>query len=291
MNTTIPHTEFSRIIQTKSSPETIAALLNEAERTFSSSQKTLHWNAKRVYPFWKTCKVCSNLFETHNRTQALRNVTCSNQCAVKSMTSQKVKKPMERRKMTLTTCPQCGKKTWMANSRIKRNKASYCSKACRAKHATAPILVRNKFDRTGMTFPGTGQKGDKNSAWKGGVTYFKRKGKYANQSIKYIRCPIAFLAMARKDGYVMEHRIVVAIAIGRLLTRKECVHHINHDATDNRLENLMLFATNSDHKRYEHHGIPDPIWRGSNLSITLEKFGVSEFLPAHSSHVVMGKCS
>jgi hypothetical protein len=123
-------------------------------------------------------------------------------------------------------------------------------------------LTANKFDRSGMKFPGTGLAGASNPAWKGGVTYFKRKGKYANQSIKYVRCPAEFLPMARKDGYVMEHRLNVAMAIGRPLTRAECVHHKNHDATDNSLANLELFASNRDHKLYEHHGTPEPIWRG-----------------------------
>jgi hypothetical protein len=74
--------------------------------------------------------------------------------------------------------------------------------------------------------------------------------------------------MARKDGYVMEHRLRVAVEIGRALTRTECVHHVNHDATDNRLENLMLFATNADHKRYEHGQAIEPIWQPSRLSNT-----------------------
>jgi hypothetical protein len=67
--------------------------------------------------------------------------------------------------------------------------------------------------------------------------------------------------MARKDGYVMEHRLVVARAMGRCLLRSEVVHHENHDPQDNRLENLALFASNRDHKLYEARGTPDPIWR------------------------------
>ena len=103
--------------------------------------------------------------------------------------------------------------------------------------------------------------GAHNPAWKGGLTYFKRKGKYADQSIKYVRCPPEFTSMARKDGYVMEHRLLVAQVLGRPLTRAECVHHINHDATDNRIENLMLFRSNAEHKRHEHGQVIEPLWQ------------------------------
>jgi len=64
----------------------------------------------------------------------------------------------------------------------------------------------------------------------------------------------------------MEHRLLVAQAIGRCLTRTEAVHHEDHNPSNNALSNLSLFATNKDHKLYEHHGSPLPIWRGSSHS-------------------------
>lgn len=57
--------------------------------------------------------------------------------------------------------------------------------------------------------------------------------------------------MARKDGYIMEHRLVMAQWIGRPLTRSECVNHIDHNPANNDRSNLELYPTNADHKRGE----------------------------------------
>lgn len=54
-----------------------------------------------------------------------------------------------------------------------------------------------------------------------------------------------------KGGYVAEHRLIMEKHIGRILTSKEVVHHINCVVDDNRIENLQLFANNNLH--LNHH--------------------------------------
>lgn len=54
-------------------------------------------------------------------------------------------------------------------------------------------------------------------------------------------------------GYVLEHRVVAELKIGRRLRRGEAVHHLNRIRTDNRPENLEVVESNSAHQKL-HRG-------------------------------------
>jgi HNH endonuclease len=57
---------------------------------------------------------------------------------------------------------------------------------------------------------------------------------------------------ANYDGSVREHRLVLEEHYKFCLLPWASVHHINKDRLDNRIENLMVFSSDSRHKTYEN---------------------------------------
>ena len=81
-----------------------------------------------------------------------------------------------------------------------------------------------------------------------GANHPTYKGR-VSMSTGYVRVYVPGHPLAMNDGYVLEHRLVVHSA-GIEVPAGYHVHHLNHDKTDNRLENLVVVKA-SDHNR-EH---------------------------------------
>ncbi len=107
--------------------------------------------------------------------------------------------------------------------------------------------------------------GSKNPLWKGGRIKHQRG---------YILIYKPEHPFATKGGYVFEHRLIIEKQIGRYLKSKEVVHHINGNPSDNRLGNLMLFSSNSEHnikyKQIKSRPLPIPNKVGEIITIRNE---------------------
>lgn len=90
-----------------------------------------------------------------------------------------------------------------------------------------------KLDKSGSNHP----------MWKGGITY--RKDGYV--LIHKPDHPNAY-----HDGYVLEHRYVMEMSLGRYLRMDEVVHHLDNNPVNNKIENLKLL-TQSEHMKLYHN--------------------------------------
>ena len=103
---------------------------------------------------------------------------------------------------------------------------------------TGNVYYFRKRHHLEAVLPSGGQSGARNSAWQGGRSVDKDG---------YTLVWFPSHPSARKNGTVLEHRVVMEQSLGRRLLAKEVVHHKNGDKADNSPENLELFAANADH--------------------------------------------
>ncbi len=79
---------------------------------------------------------------------------------------------------------------------------------------------------------------------------YQARGKKVEQGDGYLLVYCPEYPPAKKSGYVLEHRLVMANYLGRPLKPEEHVHHINGNKKDNRIENLEI-VSNAEHRK-EH---------------------------------------
>lgn len=179
---------------------------------------------------------------------------------------------MTKRNGKIIACAHCGTGVYKPLGRIERAKNNFCSSKCfdlfrinrikRSCQVCKKVLFRVPSKATGKErYVVCSRK-----CWTVAVTGknlsgFFKKGNRKEKCINYkngtqvtngyISELVPEHPAANKRGYVYQHRLVMEKHIGRYLGRKEVVHHKNFDKKDNRIENLMLFATDGDHRR--HH--------------------------------------
>jgi hypothetical protein len=65
---------------------------------------------------------------------------------------------------------------------------------------------------------------------------------YVNHGYRIVPVPVELRHLTNGETGVAEHRLVMAISLGRPLRADESVHHKNGDRLDNRLPNLELWS-------------------------------------------------
>lgn len=109
-----------------------------------------------------------------------------------------------------------------------------------AQFNTSQSMIRRLFRIWGIQPRGGSAKGKDHGSWKGGRVEI---GSYIGV---WVDRDDPMFCMAHRTGYVLEHRLVMARALGRPLAEYETVHHLDDDKTNNKLSNLQL--------RFGRHG-------------------------------------
>ena len=129
--------------------------------------------------------------------------------------------------------PMLGKIAWNKGKSWSEEAKEKMRKAHRGKHYS-PKTEFKKGENTG----------EKATSWKGGICHTRDGYILIYKNVKnYIR----------RARYVMEEKI------GRPLTKREVVHHINEIRDDDRPENLMLFPSIVEHQKYHQKIISNQV--------------------------------
>jgi len=136
-------------------------------------------------------------------------------------------------------CFRCNKEFKALSYEIKRGRALYCSVKCSNTGRYFSPETRNKISKS--------RKGkltrSNNPNWGGGRVV---------GAGGYIIILQPTHPLCNNHGYIQEHRLVIEKHLGRYLAPTERIHHINHIKADNRLQNLKLLSSNSEHIKNYH---------------------------------------
>ena len=117
----------------------------------------------------------------------------------------------------LVTCHHCGEDFPANNTVAYRRK--FCGRKCANRH---------KYS-------------EKNDNRARGETHWNWKGGRSITSNGYVALKMHDYSSSDKNGNVLEHRYVMEQHLGRSLSSRETVHHLNGVRDDNRIENLELW--------------------------------------------------
>lgn len=101
-----------------------------------------------------------------------------------------------------------------------------------------------KYDHPAIMKISEKVKGQNSYRWNGGSTVNNRGYRLVSEPNH---------PKADKDGYVLEHRLVMEFMLGRLLKSEEVVHHRDCNRKNNVTSNLFLFPNSSAHTSFHNY--------------------------------------
>lgn len=180
-------------------------------------------------------------------------------------------------------CIMCGKEFHLKPSALKRFKTHYCSKQCQ--NEARKVYMRGEGNHQ------YGIKGDKNASW---VDKSYKMNSHGYRMLRIIEHPFA-----DKNGWVFEHRVVaekhlltdsnsINIDGKRYLHPDYCVHHLNFDRADNRVENLVVM-TKIEH-RIMHNKL-NPLERDNKGQFVSDDINVIKIKRVTDTAIIPERCS
>lgn len=128
----------------------------------------------------------------------------------------------------LRVCDKCGHEQWVNYWNLVRKDIHTCRTcSCRS---TAKTRKGNPWN-----------KGIKQAPRNVGNSYINNNG--------YVEVWVGKHTSDGAGGYQKEHRIFVELSLGRRLSKKELVHHIDGDKTNNKLSNLLVCSGDFEHRK------------------------------------------
>lgn len=157
-----------------------------------------------------------------------------------------------RRVHLLVKCDKCNKEKWMVKTSFIKSRTHHCNNQDKLDYCKYCWIERTTelglFKRPNLNYDLTDS-----------VSSKEEKPLYRRHSSGYLRRWTTDVFHPRlvkngrdkkpKGGRVYEHILIMEEYLGRYLTKREMVHHINGNKTDNRIENLHLCRDNIHHQQ------------------------------------------